>query len=138
MSTYRLPPRAASLSSSDTHSASPRVITGQWLARAHLNRSERAKHAADLVDGLAEIFPLTVRQSAQLMQVPVLDVSRARQANGNANGNGNGNGKTDGETLAQHLARSSPAELQEAARVMGIDAVWDRMISPIIATQTAE
>jgi len=41
--------------------------------------------------------------------------------------------RPDGETLAERLARSTPAELQEAARAMGVDAVWDRMILPIIA-----
>jgi len=44
----------------------------------------------------------------------------------------NGNGA---ETLAQHLGRASAAELEEAARVFGIEHVWDRMIAPVLATE---
>jgi hypothetical protein len=51
-----------------------------------------------------------------------------------ARGNGNGhNGNGHGESLAEHLARSTPAELEEAARAVGVDVVWDRMISPVVA-----
>jgi hypothetical protein len=121
------------VNSASTPQRPARQVTGQYVAKAHLGRRQRAALAAGLANGSVTIFPLTVRQAATLVQVPVLDVTRARRANGN--GHANGNGKPDGETLAQHLARSTPAELQEAARTVGVDAIWDRMISPIIATE---
>ena len=55
-----------------------------------------------------------------------------------ANGYGNGHGKPrNGETLAEHIARSSSAERVEAARTVGIDALWDSMILPVIAAKQA-
>jgi len=56
----------------------PRRVTGQYLARAHLNRRQRARLAADLANGTAAIHPLTMKQAAALARVPVLDVSRTR------------------------------------------------------------
>jgi hypothetical protein len=69
-------------------------VSGQYVARAHLNRRQRARLAADLANGTAAIFPLTIRQAAALARVPVLDVSRTR-LNGKprvVNGNGRSNG----------------------------------------------
>jgi hypothetical protein len=40
-------------------------------------------------------------------------------------------------SLAEHLARSSPAERIEAARALGVDAVWDTMVLPLVSS-TAE
>jgi hypothetical protein len=36
-------------------------------------------------------------------------------------------------TLAEHLRRATPAELAGAARAVGVDLVWDRMIAPAIS-----
>jgi hypothetical protein len=36
-------------------------------------------------------------------------------------------------SLAEHLARSTPEELIDAARAIGIDNIWDRMIEPLIS-----
>jgi len=121
----------------DTYSANPgrHVVSGQWLARAHLSRRQRAEIAAGLADGSLVISPPTVRQSAALAQVPVVEVTKARRENGN--GHANSNGKPDGETLAQHIARSSPAERVEAARAVGVDELWDTMVDPIVATGRA-
>jgi hypothetical protein len=41
------------------------------------------------------------------------------------------------ETLAEHIARSSPAERMRAGREIGIDVIWDTMISPIIDAERA-
>src|SRR5262245_25444794 len=118
-----------------TSAATPRRVTGQYLARAHLNRRQRARLAADLANGTAAIFPLTLRQAATLARVPVLDVSRTRR-NGkprviNINGRSNGHE----ETLAAHMDRTTPAEWQLAARICGVDRIWDQMIAPIIAEE---
>jgi len=110
-----------------------RRVSGRSLAHAHLNRRQRAKLAAALVDGSAEIFPPTVKQAAMLAAVPVVAVTQARRGNGN----GRSKLKHNGETLAEHIARSSPAERIEAARAVGIDTLWDSMISPVITSKQA-
>jgi hypothetical protein len=120
-------------SPSATTTATPHIVTGQYLAKAHLSRRQRAKLAADLSTGVAMISPLTVKQAAAIAGVPVLDVTKARRRNGKPNGRLNGHG----ETLAEHLARSSPVERLEAARILGIEAVWDQMISPIVSEERA-
>lgn len=114
----------------------PRRMTGQYLARAHLNRRQRARIAADLANGVAAIHPLTVKQAAALARVPVLDVSRTR-LNGKPRVNGNGRSNGHGETLADHIARSSAAERLAAARIIGAGELWDSMISPIVSEDRA-
>src|SRR5262249_13776745 len=115
-----------------------RRVTGQYVARAHLSRQQRAELATGLANGSIDVFPLTVKQAAALVRVPVLDVTAARRAHGNGKFTHNGNGpKHNGETLAEHIARSSLAERIETARAVGVDTVWDTMISPVIATDRA-
>jgi hypothetical protein len=36
------------------------------------------------------------------------------------------------ETLAEHIARSTPKECRDAANVIGVEVIWDRMIDPLI------
>ena len=36
------------------------------------------------------------------------------------------------ETLAEHFARSTPKECRDAANVIGVEVIWDRMIDPLI------
>jgi hypothetical protein len=108
----------------------PRRVTGQYLAKAHLTKRQRAKLAADLTTGTAVINPLTVKQAAAVARVPVFNVSRARRNGKRGNGR-NGHG----ESLAEHFARCTEAERAEAARAIGIDVVWDRMISPVLAEE---
>jgi hypothetical protein len=116
-----------------TSPANPRQVTGQYLAKARLTRRQRAKLAAALSNGTAVLAPLTVKQSAVLARVPVLDVTKARR-NDKPHGNGRNGHK---ETLAERIARSSPAERLEAARALGIERVWDQMISPVLAEEQA-
>jgi hypothetical protein len=47
----------------------PRLVTGQWLARAKLTLVERAYHASDLFTGAAQLVQPTVLQSAGLARV---------------------------------------------------------------------
>jgi hypothetical protein len=120
-----------------------RRVSGRSLAHAHLNRRQRAKLAAALVDGSAEIFPPTVKQAAMLADVPVVAVTQVRRTNGNGHADANANASGSGpdqpgyydETLAQHILRSSLAERIEAVRVVGVDVVWDTMVSPVVATE---
>jgi hypothetical protein len=36
------------------------------------------------------------------------------------------------ETLAEHFARSTLKECRDAANVIGVEVIWDRMIDPLI------
>src|SRR5262249_44255158 len=76
--------------------ATPRRITGQYLAHAHLSQKQRAKLAADLSNGTLEVVPLTTRQAAMVARVPVLDVTPARRDSKPGNGQSNGRGETPG------------------------------------------
>jgi hypothetical protein len=113
--------------------ASAAYVTGQHLARVRLTRLERAQFAAGLSTGAVVVYPLTAMQAAAMMKVSLFDVTEARR-NGKPR-NGRSNGHT--ETLAEHIKRSSPAERLEAARVVGVAAVWDDMIAPVIEDRTS-
>jgi len=102
------------------------------LARARLNRKQRAELAAALADGALEIFPPTAKQAVMLVAVPVVEVTRVRR-----NGKPKRSAPRTTETLAEHIARSSPAERIEAARTVGVDLVWDTMVAPVVATERA-
>ena len=113
-------------------SAAPRRVTGQYIAKAHLTRRQRARLAADLSIGTAVVGPLTVKQAAAVARVPVFNVSQARR-NGRP-GNGH-NGHHNDESLAAHLGRASPDELVEAARKFGINRLWDELIAPVLTQE---
>ena len=118
------------VNSTSTPERPVRRVTGQYVARAHLSRNQRAELAAALVDGSVEIFPPTAKQAAMLAAVPVVEVTRVRR-----NGKPKRSAPRITETLAEHIMRSSPAERIEAARAVGVDVVWDSMISPVIAAE---
>src|SRR5262249_54001971 len=109
-----------------------RRISGRSLAHTHLTRRQRAELAADLVEGRVEIRP-TTKQAADLTGVPPAEVTKARRANGNGKSRRPSSKAT--ETLADHIARSSPAERIEAARTLGPSLIWDSMIDPVITEQ---
>jgi len=108
-------------------------LTGQFVARAHLSRTQRAWLAAALANGTAEVYPLTVKQAAEIARVPVLDITKRRRNGKPSNGRGG-----HFESLAEHIARSSPAERLDAGRIVGLDVVWDTMISPVLAEGQAK
>jgi hypothetical protein len=107
-------------------------VTGQYLAKAHLTRRQRARLAAALANGTTTVFPLTVKQAAAVTRVPILDVTEVRR-NGKPGNGRNGHA----ETLAEHIARSSAAERLAAARVIGPAELWDTMISPVCSEERA-
>jgi hypothetical protein len=116
-----------------TSAAHQHHITGQYLARAHLTRRQRTRLAAELANGAAVLSPPTVKQAAALARVSVFDVSKARRNGKHSNRRSNGHE----ETLAAHMERTSPAEWQSAARIYGVDRIWDQMIAPVIAEERA-
>src|SRR5215472_16860158 len=89
-------------SSTPSSSTTSYRVTGQSIARTHRDRRERAKLAADLADGTAYATPLTVKQAAALVGVPVLDVTRLRCNGKHSNGHVNG-----GEKPAEPVVDSS-------------------------------
>jgi len=97
-----------------------RQITGQFLARNRLNARDRARLAAGIIGGQITIRNLTVRQTAKLCRVSQPYVAEARRP------------PPAPESLAEHFARATPAEWLEAARTVGVAAVWDRMIAPLV------
>jgi hypothetical protein len=114
-----------------TSPAAPHWVTGSQLAKAKRSRQQRAHLAAALANGSVAVYPLLVNQAASLLKVPQFDVTEVRR-------NGNGKKPRHGrETLAQHIARSSPAERLAAARIIGPAELWDTMISPVITEERA-
>jgi hypothetical protein len=110
----------------------PSAFTGQYLAKAHLTRRQRARLAAGLTTGGAVVYPLTVKQAAFVMKLPLLDVTKARRNGKHGNGR---NGHR--ETLAEHIARSTAEERLAAARIVGPATIWDTMISPVVSEDRA-
>ena len=110
----------------NSHSATPaRSVTGQYLARTHMSKWGRARLAADIIAGKAEITRLTDKQIAALCGISVAYVYAAR------------NGKKPKPTLADMLASASPSERVEAAARLGPAVVWDTMISPLLDQERA-
>jgi hypothetical protein len=99
-----------------------RQYSGQYLSKNRLSKAARARIAADIVSGKADVHDLCIKQVARLCRVPLSALNIAR----------NGSRPQRTETLAQHLARSTPDERAEAARVIGVDKVWDQMVAPLI------
>jgi len=110
-----------------------KTVTGQYIAKAHLTRRQRAKLAAEASKGAVNIYPLTAQQAALVARVPRLDVTVARRNGKHTKGRSNGHA----ETLAQHIARSSSAERLAAARIIGPAELWDSMISPVVSEDRA-
>jgi hypothetical protein len=105
--------------------ASPaRVVSGQYLAKNHLYKRDRAKLAADIIARKVVMADFTVKQIAALVRVSVPYIAEAR----------NGHKRP---SLAEHLVSSTPAERLEAAKALGVDVVWDSMVLPLVGTAAA-
>jgi hypothetical protein len=76
--------------------------------------------------GRALLVQPTLKQSAMLAGVPVAALYAARRAR-----------KPAQASLADRIRSASPAELVEAAKAVGCDVIWDRMLMPIIGNGTA-
>jgi hypothetical protein len=97
-----------------------RCVTGQYLCKNRLSARDRARLAAGIIDGQIKVQNLTVRQTAKLCRVCEPYVAAVRRQ------------PPVPESLAEHFARATPAEWLEAARTIGVGAVWDRMIAPLV------
>jgi hypothetical protein len=108
-----------------THTASTpsvRHIRGRSLAK--LPRYRRLQAALALIDGKA-VLDHCIRQAAAACRVPEISLRRELAAR---------KPKPKPPTLAEHLVNSTTEEKVEAARVVGVDFVWDQMILPLITT----
>jgi hypothetical protein len=91
--------------------------------------AERGRIGAELVTGQIPLPLPSPGVAAKLCKTTPYWVQVALNG-GNAHGrNGSGNGS---HSLAEHMLTSTPAELFEAARAVGVDQVWDLMIMPVM------
>jgi hypothetical protein len=108
---------------------SPRpTVSGRYLAKAKLSPFRRARLAALLVNGELDLTRLCANQVAALLKLPVYKVARAVHR-------GNGNGHKPRLTLVDRIKAASAADLEEVGEKVGIDVVWDRMISPVLTKE---
>jgi len=117
--------------------------TAQFIAKAsNYSRWERACDAALWVRGELDVRP-TVKLSASVFGVTPARVTselkaiKAAEQRLNAASNGTGNGHAIGNghaepSLAERLLSATAAERQQAAEVIGVAAVWDDMIAPLV------
>jgi hypothetical protein len=119
------------------HTPEPFLITGRNLAHAHRDAGERAGIAAQLILGEATLIKPTIVQTAAIARVciPYIQTAlhlkaatRLRVATGTlslvdaAKANG---------LLVAWLAASSD-EKAALGSIVGVDAIWDSVISPAI------
>ena len=86
------------------------AVSGEYLAKNHLDARGRAKLAADLIEGRAVLGKLTVKQIVCICRSNVPYVVEARKAPAVA------------ETLAKTLAAATPEEI---ARQLSTRKLWE-------------
>jgi hypothetical protein len=102
-------------SNSTTPSTPVYTVTGKHLAHCKSER-DRIAIAHGLVNGRIAFAAPTVTQAARLARV-----SPTRLYNGRRK-----------KTLADHLTAATPDERTEAARVLGVDDIWQQMVLPLV------
>jgi hypothetical protein len=103
------------------HEPSPATVTGLRVAyRLRRPLWQRKFMAKALVRGDLIMTPLTRTQAAAICNVPYPALAEFL-------------GPCKPESLADHLARASQEERVEAARSIGVDAVWS-MIDPLLTS----
>jgi hypothetical protein len=115
MNVYIRPAKSATHRHTHPHNgkatgSAPRCLSGEYLAKNHLDARGRAKLAADLIEGRARVGKLTNKQLIQLCRSNAPYVAAARKLPAVA------------ETLAQTLASATP---QEIALQLGTRKLWE-------------
>jgi hypothetical protein len=105
---------------------SSRLISAQSIAKARLQPRQRARLAADWVDGSAQIKP-TIALAARVLRVSVPLIYEALKHQRN-NGNGT-SAPTALVRLSQAWDRATPAERAAFGRAIGVDVIWDDAIA---------
>jgi hypothetical protein len=118
------------------------TITGRNLAHAHRSITERAFIAADLYFDRIKLAEPTVKQSAVIVGVCVPYAAAAIAITGDPAARAavlageltllEAARAGRRESLADHIKRSTPEELKEAGAKVGINMVFDTMVSPNI------
>jgi hypothetical protein len=119
------------------------TITGRNLAHGHRSVVELAFVGGDLNRNQTQLVSPTLKQCAVLIGVcvpyiraaiEISDDPAARRAvlAGDVSLFDARKATRDSETIAEHFARSTPADWLEAARAVGAAAVWDHMIAPLV------
>jgi hypothetical protein len=115
------------------------TITGRQLSRRRSTPAANAFMAADIYRSKVRVTDLTLEQAAALAGTNIAYAKRALAASPAQRADVlTGKAKlhklkaNGGESLVEHLARSTPDEWRAAARAVGVDVVWDRMIDPLI------
>jgi hypothetical protein len=98
-----------------------RVITGQYLAKNRLSDRARARLAADLLDGRADLGPLTAKQ--------VVALCRAKQARVDAARDPDRQNRLRQLKLQRTWESSDPDHRAEVFRVIGIENVWKTLLT---------
>jgi hypothetical protein len=131
---YRMPTTGAT-------APAPLTLTGRNLAHADRTNGELALVGGDLhLERIALIAP-TIKQCATLVgvccpyvtaAVAIADDQDARDAviRGDINIIDAAKRSAARESLADHIRRSTPAELADAAKATGLNHIWDSMLAP--------
>jgi hypothetical protein len=98
-----------------------RVITGQYLAKNRLSDRARSRLAADLLDGRADLGPLTAKQ--------VVALCRAKQARVDAARDPDRQNRLRQLKLQRTWESSDPDHRAEVFRVIGIENVWKTLLT---------
>jgi hypothetical protein len=117
-------------------------ISGRGISHRNLNRQQRANLAADVVTGARGFVP-SCEQACVLFGIPRYVLSRHLRARREFAARhpemAAGNGKTEnGNGLVAALRESNAAERVAAAREIGIDAIWDTLIVPVLREDKAQ
>jgi len=110
-----------------------KTINGRGIKHRRLDHHQLAHLAADCVTGAVPFQP-SIEQACLLFGVPRALVRKHLKARNGSGGNGGAKPK---HTLADRLRESTPGELIAAARALGIDVIWDRMIAPVVVEERA-
>jgi hypothetical protein len=101
----------------------PRSVTGQYLAKNHLNARARAQLAADILGGRAEVADLTVAQITRLCRSNRIYVAEARDP-GRAY-------RRRQQRLARVFNSIEPDARAELCRTIGVERVWTALAQAI-------
>ena len=116
-------------------------ISGRRVAHIKRNAVHRAFLAADLVCGYVVLRKPTTKQAAELLKVSPAYVRAAIKADiykrlsvlQGCEPLIKSKPKAKPETLAARLTRATPAERAAAALEVGVGAIWDSMIVPLLS-----
>jgi hypothetical protein len=106
--------------------------THGYLGHQRPYRERVALAARHYAGGRAILHP-TLAQSAFAYRVALSDVLNVRKAERNGHSKTERNGHNRAKpSLAEQLLQATPVERVAAAKALGVDAVWDTMVLPLV------